>query len=176
MTMEYYELDFFGLKRRLPMVAIGPKMRIASFNLLGDVEITDVAAEKLVEKIIELEFEYLVGPEVKVVPLIHKMSELLFKKSYVICRKSIMGYMVRPVSSEREPRLVVDGIDAAKLKGSRVILVDDVVSTGRTLKILENLMDKIGAKVVSEMAIFKQGEDQAPGDLVFLEKLPLFRN
>ena len=155
------------------MVRISPRYKVASINLLGDVELVNKAAAALVKKLDQVDFDYLVGPEVKVVPLIHRMSELLAKKHYMICRKSIMGYMTQPVSSQNEPKLVLDGGDATKLRGKKVILVDDVVSTGRTLNVLKDLMSRVGASVAGSVAIFKQGEAVVPADLVYLEKLPL---
>lgn len=175
LTMQYHELDFYGMQRKLPIVSLGPKLKIASFNLLGDRELVNRAATELVKRIQDLKFDYMVGPEVKVVPLLHQMANLLGHAHYVICRKSIKGYMLGPVSSGKKPDLVLDGRDAARLKGKCVLIVDDVVSTGRTTRVIRELMGDVGAEVTGIAAIFKQGEDYTTEDLIYLHQLPLFR-
>lgn len=172
-VVRYYELEAFGLKRRLPIVSISPKFKIASVNLLGDTTLVGRSATELVKRLRVLEFDCLVGPEVKVVPLLYEMAKLLGHSRYVICRKSVMGYMKNPVSSGGRGGLVLNGLDAEMLRGKRVVLVDDVVSTGRTLEVLRGLMSEAGAKVVTEATVFKQGDETVDG-LIYLAKLPLF--
>lgn len=175
--MEFYRLKLCGLRRELPIVSLGPKLKIASFNLLGDSELVEAVARELVKKLERLDFDFLVGPEVKVVPLLHELTKKLNRKFYIVCRKQIYGYMVSPVSSHTKPGLVINGPDAQLIKGKRVVLIDDVVSTGRTMKVLELLMEEVGAKVVARITILKQGSrsEEAVRDLVFLGRLPLFR-
>ncbi len=175
--MKYYSIKIGNIKRELPIVALSPKMKVASFNLLGDLELVNVSARRLCNKIKNLDFDLLVGPEVKVVPLIHEMSNILKLKRYVVCRKNIMGYMVNPIKSDSEPSLVLDGRDAKHLKNKKVIIVDDVISTGKTLKVVENLMNKVGAKVVCICSIFKQGNKETEDlkSLIFLQNLPVFK-
>jgi len=176
--MDYYDLDFFGLKRKLPVVSLTPKVKIASISLLGDTELAEKAAEKLAEKLKNYQFDYLVGPEVKVVPLLYALSLRLRQKRYIVCRKSIKGYMTSPQllkipKGSKFNMLVLDGPDAKLLKGKKVAVVDDVVSSGTTLINLEKLLNQVGAKIVVVATVFKQG-DQYQGDLIYLTCLPVF--
>lgn len=174
--MEYYTVKIAGLERSLPVINLGPKFKIASFNLLGDAELTEKVATKLAQKIKLMEGELLVGPEAKVAPLLLSLARILGQPRYVICRKSIRGYMTSPIASRENPILVIDGPDAQLVKNRRVVLVDDVISTGRTIKVLGDLVESLGAKVVGFAAVFKQGretEKQCP-NLVYLSELPLF--
>lgn len=178
--MEYYTLDFFGLKRKLPIVALTPKIKIASISLLGDAELTEKAAEKLAEKLKKYQFDYLVGPEVKVVPLLHSLSLKLNRKKYVVCRKSIKGYMTNPQvlripKGKKFNMLVLDGPDKKILTGKKVAVIDDVVSSGITLANLEKLLNQINAKIEVIATIFKQG-NQYKGKLIYLSSLPVFES
>ena len=175
--MEYHQLELCGLTRQLPIVPLGPKLKIASFNLLGDGELVEKAADSLAQKLKRLDFDYLVGPEVRVVPLLQALSTKLNKPRHIVLRKNIMGYMTRPVSGKNKPTLVLNGPDAQILKGKKVLMIDDVISTGRTLKVVRELMDSVGARVVGIGAILKQGENKLTTDIpfIFLGKLPLFK-
>lgn len=174
--MDYYTLNLFGLSRKLPLVSLGPKLKIASFNLLGDGELVNAAAEALAEKLKGLEFDILVGPEVKVVPLLQVLSQILEKPRYIVLRKKIHGYMVKPIILERHPTLVLDGRDAEFIKGKKAAIVDDVVSTGRTLKVVEKIIEESGGEVIVNVIVLKQGEEplQEFKNLIVLGKLPLF--
>ncbi len=176
--MEYYNLKICGLKRQLPIVPLGPKLKIASFNLLGDGELVEKVADDLVKKLKEIDFDYLVGPEVKVVPLIQVLAKKLNKPRYVILRKNIMGYMTKPVSNKSKPTLVLNGPDAEILKEKKVVIVDDVVSTGRTIRVVQEMMKIVGAEVVGAVAVFKQGEKEEEIEVpfFFLGVLPLFKS
>lgn len=176
--MNYFDLEFFGLKRKLPIVSLGPKIKIASISLLGDTELTEKAAEKLVEKLKNYHFDYIVGPEVKVVPLLYALSEKQNQKRYIVCRKSIKGYMTNPqvLKIPKGPKLnflVLDGPDAQLIKGKKVAVIDDVVSSGSTLTNLEKLLKQVGAEIAVTATIFKQGA-QYQGKLIFLSSLPVF--
>lgn len=176
--MDYYTLKICGLTRKLPIVSLGPHLKIASFNLLGDGELVEKIAEELEKKIKKMDFDYLVGPEVKVVPLLQALAQRLGKPRYVILRKNIMGYMVKPVSNKSKPTLVLNGSDAEILKGKKILIVDDVVSTGRTIRVVSELMRMTGAEVVGAVAVLKQGGKQEELEIPFsfLETLPLFFN
>lgn len=177
--MEFYKLEICGLERKLPIVYLGPKLRIASLSLLGDVELVQKTAEALIEKLKNVKFDLLVGPEVKVVPLLSEMSRLLKKDRYIVCRKAIKGYMVNPlVLHPNNPlkkfrTMVIDGSDQEIANGKKVVIVDDVVTTGTTISAVSELMEKAGAEVVSACAILKQGEVGVK-NLTYLGKLPVF--
>lgn len=175
--MKFYQLELCGLKRKLPVVALSPKIKIASFSLLGDVELVEAAARALAKRLEVCDFDFLVGPEVKVVPLLQEMSGLLGKKRYVICRKQIMGYMVKPLVTRTKPQLVLDGVDRERLAGKKVAIVDDVISTGRTIKVVKDLMKEAGAKVSCTAAVLRQGNPQDLEEgVIFLKKIPLFKS
>ena len=174
--MNYYTLKICGFVRKLPIIKIGPKYSIASFSLLGDIDLVEVIAQELAERIKYLDFDFLIGPEIKVLPLIYQMSHLLGHKNYVVSRKKILGYMTKPIKSDGRKPLVLNGPDAQLLEGKKVVLVNDVVSTGRTVKEMESLMTKIGVKVSAIACVLKQGELQVKINKPFfyLQTLPLF--
>jgi adenine phosphoribosyltransferase len=182
--MEYFTLDICGLKRELPIVYVGKNTRIANFTILGDVELTDRLADKITEKLRKVKFDYLVGPEVKVVPLIHGVTKRLGQKKFILCRKSVKPYMVNPVILKPLPhfpkhikQLVLNGPDANLLKGKKVVLLDDVVSTGVTMRMLHKLMEKVGATVVQKIAVIRQGEQFDKMENLFcLTELPVLKN
>ena len=180
----YYNVTICGLKRRLPLIPISQKTKIASFNILGDVELTEIAAAHLAKKLKKYDFDYLVGPEVKVVPLIHSLASKLGHKLYVICRKSVKPYMISPLVLKplsHFPKhvrpLVIDGVDKLRLAGKRVVIVDDVVSTGVTIRMIQHLMEKLDASVVATAAIIRQGEKQFDTieNFIYLCELPIFK-
>ena len=174
--MKYHRLEIDGLVRELPIVSLTPKIQVASVNLLGDIEMVEVFAKRIVDKIKDLNFDHLVGPEVKVVPLLHEISRIMDKPRYVVCRKQIFGYMVKPIKTRLKPGLVLDGSDAEVIRGKKVIIVDDVVSSGRTLRVVEELMVSVDVEVVTNLAVFKQGgiQEGLPKKFIFIEKLPTF--
>lgn len=174
--MDYYKLTFGSVTRQLPIVALGPKKKVASFNILGDKELVATAARQLLKKVDGLEFNCLVGPEITVLPLIHELAHLMDMPRYVIMRKQIHGYMQRPVVSDQKPGLVLNGADADFLMHKKVLIVDDIVSTGRTIGIMNALLQKLDVQVVGTATILKQGEefDENIKDLMYLEKVPLF--
>jgi adenine phosphoribosyltransferase len=181
----YYELKIGGLKRNLPIIPISKNTNIASFNIMGDVELVDKIADELVKKLKKYKFDYIVGPEVKVVPLIHELSKRFHLKNFIICRKSVKPYMISPVvlrPLSHFPKhikpLVIDGSDKDLLKGKRVVIVDDVISTGVTIRMMKHLMEKVGAKVVCTAAVIKQGESQFDTleDFFCLSNIPIFKS
>jgi adenine phosphoribosyltransferase len=174
--MEYYSLTIGKLVRKLPIVNIGKNLKVASFNLLGDRELVETIAPQMLEKLKDIKFDYLVGPEVKVVPLLHVMAEKLNQARYIVCRKNVHGYMVLPLKSNIREGLVLDGQDAQLIKGKKVVVVDDVVSSGNTWEVMDDLVKKAGAEVVCHLAIIKQGETplKTSGKVIFLGKLPVF--
>ncbi|OGM12094.1 hypothetical protein A2Z22_03310 [Candidatus Woesebacteria bacterium RBG_16_34_12] len=174
--MKNYLLKFGKISRKLPIVSLGPNIKVASFNLLGDTEIVKEISKKLAKEINSFEFDYFVGPEVKVVPLLYELSKLFKKKHYIVCRKEIHAYMQSPIKTLQKPGLVIDGADARLIKGKKVILIDDVVTSGRTLYVTEELMKLAKANVVAKIAVFKQGNrlHEKQKDLIYLATLPVF--
>lgn len=171
--MGYYQLKIGKLRRSLPVVPVGKGLKIASFNLLGDRVLVEYLASRLAKKLDGVDFDFLVGPEVKVVPLLQEMSRILSKDRYIVCRKKRHGYMVSPLGKF----LVIDGVDAQLIAGKKVVVVDDVVSSGRTMRLVGELLDKLGSRLVAKVTVFKQGEpkDGFLKDLIYLGKLPIFR-
>lgn len=182
--MDYYELYLVGIERKLPLIKVGKNTSIASLNLLGDVELVDALADEIASKLKNLKFDYLVGPEVKVVPLIHGVAKRLGQKKFIVCRKSAKPYMLSPVTvkplshfPKHAKPLVLDGSDAMLLKDKSVVILDDVVSTGVTMRMMEYLMKKVGAKVIKTYCVIKQGEQfDNLNELNYLSELPVFKD
>ena len=174
--MDFYNLDICGLTRQLPIVAINPKIKIASFNLLGDGELVEKIADELIIQLKSFNFDYLIGPEVKVVPLVQSLAIKLKKPRFVILRKNIMGYMTNPIYTQNKNRLILNGPDATLIKNKKVFIIDDVVSTGQTIQSIVETIDLTQAKVVGAAAVLKQGEEPVTINypFIYLQKLPLF--
>lgn len=182
--MEYFDLIICGMKRKLPLIYVGRDTRLASFNLLGDVELVDRLADELAKKLQGMAFDFLVGPEVKVVPLIHGVAKRLGQKKFIVCRKSVKPYMVSPVIlkplayfPKHVRQLVLDGNDALMLKNRKVVVMDDVISTGVTVRMMNKLMEKVGAEVVTTVAVLREGAqfEKIP-NLIYLAELPVFKS
>ena len=174
--MNYYTLKVGSVERELPIVSLSPKIKVASVNLLGDTELVKELVEEIYKKIKNIEFDYLVGPEVKVVPLLHELAKKMKRNRYIVCRKRIHAYMQFPIKTGRESGLVINGTDAEFIKGKKVIIVDDVVSSGSTIYQVEKLMELAKADVVAKIALFKQGDTlhKFQQDLIYLQELPVF--
>ncbi len=150
---------------------------------MGDVELVDSAADEIVKKARKFKFDCVVGPEVKAVPLVHGVAKRLKHKRFVICRKSIKPYMISPVVvnplshfPKHVKPLVIDGNDSDFLKDKKVIVVDDVVSTGVTMRMLTHLLKKVDAEAVAYFVVLKQGEQFDKIDnLYYLGELPVFK-
>jgi len=171
-------VEIAGVRRELPIVQVGPNVAVALLNLLGDTELTEAAAEALAEKL-PPGVEVLVTPEVKAVPLAHALSRIT-GIPYVVARKTEKPYMINPVSREvlsittgKPQLLVLDGADVPIIKGRKVAIVDDVVSTGSTLKGLRELIEDVGGEVVAVLAVFTEGTPRQ--DVIALGHLPLFQ-
>lgn len=169
-----------GVTRHLPLFAVSPQLRIAVFNLLGDTEITIAAARGLKKKLAKVDADVLVTAEAKSIPLAYHLS-IELGKPYVVLRKDHKPYMGKALSAEtlsittgKPQTLFLDEKDHALLRGKKVILVDDVISTGSTLQGMRLLMDKASAKIVAEAAVFTEGERAQWGHIYALGHLPLF--
>lgn len=167
-----------GLERHLPLCPVNDKLDIAAFVIFGDAELTVAAAAELIKKCPE--FDYIVAPEAKAIPLAHEMSRQSGKK-YFICRKGVKLYMKEPVSvhvrsitTDAVQTLYIDGLEGQQLKGKRVLILDDVISTGESLIAVNKLLEKFDAQIVGQAAILAEGDAADRDDIIFLEKLPLF--
>lgn len=181
--METYTIELYGLKRTLPLVHIGRETKLANFTLLGDIELVDALADAFTMKFKKYVFDYLVAVEVKVVPLVHGIAKRLGHKRFVVCRKRVKPYMVHPMIMRPPPNypkhvlpLVINGNDFEFLRGKRVVVMDDVVSTGMTMRLMHALMDRVGATVVSSAAVLRQGEQfsQIP-NFLWVGELPVVK-
>ena len=179
---EFYTLRVAGLTRRLPKIKISDKLAIASFVMLGDTELVEKAACAIYEHpdFPRYTIDILVCPEAKAIPLTQVLANLLHV-NYIVARKSVKSYMkdpvvesVKSITTAGEQQLVLDGCDVEKIRGRNVCIVDDVVSTGGSIKALEGLLLKTGCRVVAKTAVLLEEAGYAGGDLVYLEKLPIF--
>ena len=173
-----YKMTIAGLERELPICAVSDKLDIAAFIMFSDVEVTVAAAEELLKKCPD--FDIILTAESKGIPLAYEMARQS-GKSYVVARKSVKLYMTEPVEVEVKSittsevqKLYLAGEKAELLKGRKVLIVDDVISTGESLKALEKLTNAAGGEIAAEAAVLAEGDAADRDDIIFLEKLPLF--
>ena len=174
-----YRLKVAGIERDLPLCPIGDNMNIAAFILFGDVELTERCAAELYKK--APEHDVMITAESKGIPLIHAMCSNSGKNRYILARKSIKLYMrdvvkceVQSITTSAKQTLYINGDDAEYMKGKRVLIVDDVISTGGSLHALESLVEQSGGQIVGKMAILAEGDAIERHDIICLGKLPLF--
>ena len=174
-----YKMNIAGLDRELPLCKVTDDLYIGAFVIFGDAPLTVACARELLKK--APEYDYLITAEAKGIPLIHEMARQNGDDFYVLARKAPKLYMsdvfevtVNSITTEKEQELFLDGHDAEKMKGKRILIVDDVISTGESLNAIEQLVEKAGGIVVGRMAILAEGDAQDREDLIYLEKLPLF--
>ena len=175
----YYRMNIAGLDRDLPICPVNDELYIAGFVIFGDPELTVACAKALLEK--APKYDYILTAEAKGIPLAHEMARQAGDKKYILARKAPKLYMtgvfevsVKSITTAKEQKLYLDVADAELMKGKRILLVDDVISTGESLRALEVLVEKAGGQIVGRMAILAEGEAQERPDLTYLEKLPLF--
>ena len=175
----FYELNVAGIKRNLPLCPISDELYIGAFVLFGDVELTEKCAEALYAK--APEHDVMITAESKGIPLIHAMCRLSGRNRYVLARKGVKLYMkdvlkceTQSITTAQKQTLYIDGDDAEYMRGKRVLIVDDVISTGGSLLSLERLVELAGGNVVGKMTILAESEAADRTDIVYLEKLPLF--
>ena len=168
-----------GLERKLPMFRVNDKISIAAFIIFGDVELTVNSARELLKKVPE--HDIMITAEAKSIPLIHEMARQSGVNDYVIARKKPKVYMsdvievsVNSITTHGEQKLYLGKEDADKLTGKRVLIVDDVISTGESLSALEALVERVGGNIVGKAAILAEGDAAARRDITYLEQLPLF--
>ena len=175
----YYRMKVAGLDRDLPICPVNENLYIAGFVIFGDPELTIACARELLAK--APEYDYIITAEAKGIPLAHEMARQAGDERYILARKATKLYMrdvfevsVRSITTNREQHLYLDGEDAARMAGKRILIVDDVISTGESLSALEALVEKAGGIICGRMAILAEGDAQDREDLIYLEKLPLF--
>lgn len=175
-----YKMNIAGLDRELPLCQVAENFYIGAFVMFGDAEITVACARELLKRA-PAEYDYLLTAEAKSIPLIHEMARQSGASTYFIARKGMKVYLtnplhvkVRSITTQRDQELFLSGEDAALMKGKRILIVDDVISTGESLRAMEQLVEQAGGTVVGRMAVLAEGDAQERKDIVYLEKLPVF--
>jgi adenine phosphoribosyltransferase len=179
-SYETYTVEIAGLKRDLRLFEIKPGLKIAILNILGDTELVQACAKALAQKLKDADYDLLVTAEAKSIPLAHALS-VETKKPYVVLRKTYKPYMGDALKAETlsittgQPQtLILDEKDIELMKGKKVVIVDDVISTGSTLQGMRMVLDKAGASVAGEAAIFTEGDRAQWMHIIALGHLPLF--
>ena len=174
-----YPMHVAGLKRDLPLCRVTDDLYIGAFVIFGDVELTVHCAAELLKK--APEYDILITAEAKGIPLAYEMARQAGTNHYLIARKAPKLYMknvfsvtVNSITTAKEQTLCIDQEDADAMRGKRVLIVDDVISTGESLKAVEALVEQAGGNIVGRMAILAEGDATERGDIIYLEKLPLF--
>ena len=180
MADQFFSVEIAGIKRDLPLMEIKPGVKIAILNILGDYEFVNAASAELAALLAERDLDVLVTAEAKSIPLAHALSTAM-KLPYVVLRKTHKPYMGDALQSEtlsittgKPQTLFLDERDRRLVAGKRVAIIDDVISTGSTLQGMRLIMDKAGAQVVSEAAIFTEGDRAQWYDIVALGHLPVW--
>ena len=172
-------MNIAGLDRELPLCPISDKLMIGAFVIFGDCELTTACAQALLDR--APEYDYLISAEAKGIPLVHEMARLAGNQKYFLARKAPKLYMtgvfeaeLRSITTAKDQKLYLDTADAELMRGKRILIIDDVISTGESLAAIENLVEKAGGIVCGRMTILAEGDAQDRDDLIYLEKLPLF--
>lgn len=175
----FYHMRVAGLERDLPICPVNENLSIAGFVIFGDQELTVACAKELLAKVPK--YDYLITAEAKGIPLAHEMARQAGDAKYILARKAPKLYMqdvfsvsVNSITTAKEQTLYLDGADAALMKGKKILLVDDVISTGESMAALEALVAKADGEICGRAAILAEGDAQDRPDIVYLEKLPLF--
>ena len=174
-----YKMNIAGLERALPLCRVTDDLYIGAFVIFGDPELTTACANALLDK--APEYDYLITAEAKGIPLVHEMARINGNQKYMLARKYPKLYMrdvvsvtVRSITTAKEQTLFLDGKDAELMKGKRIVIVDDVISTGESLKSLEELVRTAGGEIVGRMCILAEGYATKRDDIIYLHELPLF--
>lgn len=183
MSKEYYDITLAGVKRALPLCEVAPGLKIAVLNILGDTELVEACATELAKKLEGVDYDVIATAESKSIPIAHALS-VRTGKPYVVARKNYKTYMgnaIRSVSNsittQSDQTLILDEKDIETVKGKKILIADDVVSTGSTLQAMESLMEQAGAQpdyVV--LAICAEGAEDAWPNVICLAHLPLFKS
>ena len=176
---KFHTMNIAGFERKLQLFKISDNLQIAAFILFGDVEITKASAKALLER--APEYDVLFTAECKSLPLIYEMARLNNDKNYIIARKAPKLYMenlltteVDSITTANVQKLCIGQSDIDAIRGKRVLIVDDVISTGESLTAMETLVEKAGGQIVGKMAVLAEGDAKNRSDIIFLEPLPLF--
>jgi len=174
-----YEIDIAGLKRSLPLCPISDDTYIGAFVIFGDVELTVHCATELLKR--APEYDYIIAPEAKAIPLLYEMARQSGAEKYFLARKGAKAYMtgvfeveVRSITTMNVQKLVIDTADAELMRGKRILILDDVISTGESLRAVETLVTRAGGIVAGRMAILAEGDAADRDDIIVLAPLPLF--
>ena len=178
---DFYRLKVAGLERDLPICKVNDDIYIAGFIMLGDFELTVKCAEKLLKS--APSYDILITAEAKGIPLAHEMARQSGNRRYIVVRKAQKLYMKRPISTTvnsittaKTQTLYIDQADADYMQGKNVLIVDDVISTGESIKAIELLVKSAGGNIAGKMAVLAEGEAANRKDITFLQYLPLFNN
>ena len=176
-----YELKVAGLTRQLKLSSISDELMIAGFVVFGDVELTVACARELLK--VMPEYDYIIAPEAKAIPLIHEVARQSGRNEYLLARKAAKAYMdgvfsvkYESITTKGTQELFMDASDARKMQGKRVVILDDVISTGESLAAMEKLVNEAGGNIVGRMAVLAEGDAANRDDIIFLEKLPMFNS
>ena len=176
-----YPMIIAGLKRDLPLCRVNDDLYIGAFVIFGDCELTVACAAELLKR--APEYDYMITAESKGIPLAYEMARQHGDKKWLLARKGAKLYMqnlfsveVNSITTAKTQTLYLDGSDAELMRGKRILIVDDVISTGESLKALEALVEKAGGNIVGRMAVLAEGDAQKRDDLIYLEKLPVFNS
>lgn len=174
-----YKMNIAGLDRELKFCPLNDKLSIAAFVMFGDVELTEKCAAALLEK--APAFDVMITAESKGIPLVYEMARQAGQNRWVLARKGVKLYMsnvlrheVKSITTANAQVLYLDGDDVEYMRGKRVLIVDDVISTGESLSALEGLVQDAGGNIVGKMAVLAEGDAAQRDDIIFLEYLPLF--
>ena len=174
-----YTMTIAGLQRDLPICRVTDDLYIGAFVIFGDCELTQACAAELLKR--APEYDYIITAESKGIPIAYEMARQAGDRKWLLARKgaklymqNVFGVEVKSITTAAVQKLYLDGADAALMQGKRILIVDDVISTGESLRALEELVNKAGGQIVGRMAILAEGDAQKRDDLIYLEKLPLF--
>ncbi|MBS5432225.1 MAG: adenine phosphoribosyltransferase [Firmicutes bacterium] len=174
-----YEMDIAGLKRELPLCKVSDDLYIGAFVMFGDVELTVHCAAELLKR--APEYDYIIAPEAKAIPLLYEMARQSGANKYFLARKGAKAYMsgvfevaVKSITTMSIQKLVIDTADAELIRGKRMLIIDDVISTGESLHAMEELVTRAGGIIAGKMAVLAEGDAQRRNDIICLAPLPLF--
>lgn len=174
-----YEMDIAGLKRDLTLCKVSDELYIGAFVMFGDVELTVHCAAELLKR--APEYDYIIAPEAKAIPLLYEMARQSGANKYFLARKGAKAYMsgvfevsVKSITTMSVQKLVIDTADAELIRGKRMLIIDDVISTGESLRAMEQLVTEAGGIIAGRMAVLAEGDAQNRDDIICLAPLPLF--